>query len=107
MYQLYYDEGQPVVEAKIKHLLDVSSPQKVIENAKHYFDNPDIKVYLSSRKTSKYAIYDPVNKKMVHFGNINYEDCSKHLSEIRRKNYILRASHIKDIGKITSIHQTI
>jgi hypothetical protein len=107
MYQLHYDEEQPDVEVKIKHLLDLSSPKKVIENAKRYFDNPDIKVYLSSSKTSKYAIYDPVNKKMFHFGNIYYEDYSKHLSETHRKNYILRASHIKDIGKITSIHQTI
>ena len=95
MYQLYYDEDQPNVEVKIKHLLDVCNPKEVVENARQYFNNPDIKVYLSTRKNSKNSIYDPVNKKMVHFGNINYEDYTKHMSETRRKNYLLRATHIK------------
>jgi len=95
MVNLFYDPDQPDFEVKIKHLLDVSNPKKVIENAKQYFNNPNIEVYLSTRKNSKYAIYDPVNQKMVHFGNINYIDFTKHLSETRRKNYLLRASHIK------------
>ena len=38
MYQLYYDEDQPNVEVKIKHLLDVCNPKEVVENARQYFN---------------------------------------------------------------------
>ena len=39
-------------------------------------------------------IITPDNKK-VHFGNINYEDFTRHGSETRRNSYIARASNIK------------
>lgn len=82
-------------EEKLEQLLKVSNPKKVIQNAQHYFNDPNIKVYLSTRKNSKYSIYDPINKKLVHFGNINYADYTKHLDDKRRQNYLLRASNIK------------
>jgi len=91
-YKLWYNENQ---EEKLKDLLKVSNPKKVIENAQRYFNNPEIKVYLSTRKNSKYAIYDPIHKKLSHFGNINYSDYSHHQNEERRENYIRRASNIK------------
>jgi len=92
MSKLWYNEDQ---EEKVKELLQVSNPKKVIENAKRYFNDPNIKVYLSTRKNSKYAIYDPINKKLVHYGNINYEDFTKHQNEERRQNYLKRASNIR------------
>ena len=35
---------------KYEELLRVSNPKRVIENAIKYFNNPDIKVYLSTNK---------------------------------------------------------
>jgi 4-hydroxy-L-threonine phosphate dehydrogenase PdxA len=95
MARLWYDEDQENVNEKIKQLLKISNPKKVIENAQQYFNDPNIKVYLSTRKKSKYAIYDPINKKLVHFGNINYEDYTRHLNDKRRQNYLSRASNIR------------
>ena len=76
MYQLYYDEDKPNVDVKLRQLKMVSNPKTVIENAQHYFKDPNIKVYLSPVKNKKYAVYDPIHKKMVHFGDIRYEDYS-------------------------------
>jgi len=95
MSKLWYNEDQEGANEKIKELLKVSNPKRVIENAKRYFNNPDVKLYLSTRKNSKYAIYDPINQKLVHFGNINYSDFTQHQNEERRQNYLRRASNIK------------
>ena len=40
----------------------VSKPKLVIENAQHYFNDPNIKVYMSPVKNKKYAVYDPNHK---------------------------------------------
>jgi hypothetical protein len=73
----------------------VSNPKTVIENARHYFNDPNIKVYLSPIKNKKYAVYDPIKQKLVSFGHIDYEDYTMHQDERRRENYLKRASHIK------------
>ena len=80
---------------KKKKLLRVSNPKKVLENARRYFNDPYIKIYISSHKKSKYSVYDPINKKMVHFGHIDYEDYTKHKDPQRQHNYLLRASNMK------------
>ena len=97
MSKLWYSEDQEGADEKLKDLLKVSNPKRVIENAKRYFDNPNVKVYLSTRKNSKYAIYDPKNDKLVHFGQFfpPMEDYSHHQNEERRQNYLRRASNIK------------
>ncbi len=96
---LWYDEDDENYKMKLEQLLKVSNPKEVIKNAQNYFNKPDIKVYLSKRKDKKYSIYDPNNNKLIHFGNINYEDYTKHKNLERRDNYIKRASNIKGQGK--------
>lgn len=80
---------------KMQQLLKVSNPDKVLKNARHYFNDPNIKIYISSHKKSKYAIYDPIHQKLVHFGHIDYEDFTKHNDKKRQQNYLLRASNMK------------
>jgi hypothetical protein len=92
---LWYDEDDENYKDKLEQLMKVSNPKEVIKNAQQYFNDPDIKVYLSKRKDKKYAIYDKIIKKLVHFGNVNYSDYTKHKNEERRLNYLNRASHIK------------
>ena len=82
---------------KIKQdeLLNVSNPIRVIMNARKYFNDPDIKVYLSTRKKSKYAIYNPEKNKYIHFGHMDFEDYTHSLNETKRTNYLNRSSNIK------------
>ena len=57
---LWYDEDDnDSYKEKLEQLKKVSNPKEVIKNAQQYFNDPDIKVYLSKRKDKKYAIYDP------------------------------------------------
>lgn len=70
-----------------------SNPKKVQENAKKYLGK-DAVVYLSTKKEKKYMVKDP-NGKWVHFGQMDYEDFTKHQDEKRRKNYLTRTANIK------------
>ncbi len=48
----------------------------------------DSDVYLSSHRHKKYMVFNGVN--MSHFGDIRYEDYTKHHDEIRRQKYLNR-----------------
>ncbi len=94
-YSLWYDEDDENYKDKLEQLLKISNPKEVVKTAQHYFNSPDIKVYLSNRKNKKYAIYDPNNKKLIHFGQMGYEDYTMHKNLHRRENYLKRAMNIK------------
>lgn len=79
---------------KYEELLKVSDPKKVVNNAIKYFDDPNIKIYLSSSKNYKYMIYDN-NLKKVNFGSIHYSDFTRNNCKDRRENYLKRSEGIK------------
>ena len=96
-YLLWCDEDDDGYKDKLEQLLKISNPKEVIKNAQKYFNNPDIKVYLSNSKNKKYSIYDPINKKLVHFGQFYppMEDFTFHNDPQRRERYLKRAMNIK------------
>jgi hypothetical protein len=53
------------------------------------------KLYPSNKTDKKYKIYDPKNNKWVNFGQIGYEDYTKHKDKTRRKNYLTRSKGMK------------
>lgn len=82
------------VKAPYSHpIWKVSNPIKAQKLAFKYLNKNAI-LYLSNRKDKKYMVLDPEGKG-VHFGNINYEDFTKHENMLRRKNYLRRATNIK------------
>ena len=70
-----------------------SNPRKSQKLAYKYF-GANAKIYRSSRKNKKYMIQDD-NKRWVHFGQIPYEDFTKHNDTRRRRNYLTRSGRIK------------
>jgi hypothetical protein len=70
-----------------------SNPQEVRKNADKYLGK-DIPIYLSNKKDKKYMVQDPKGK-LVHFGQLNYEDYTKHQDEKRRKNYLTRTANMR------------
>lgn len=96
---LWYDEDDENFKDKLEQLKKVSNPKEVIKNAQQYFNDPDIKVYLSKRKDKKYAIYDPNIKKLVHFGQMGYYDYTFHGNQQRRENYLKRTANIRGSWK--------
>ncbi len=77
---------------KEKEIEKYSNLEKIIKNAKNYLGN-DIPIYLSSRKDKKFMI-KPFNR-WVHFGQMGYQDFTKHKNIIRKHNYLNRSQNIK------------
>ena len=73
---------------------EYSNPKIVIKNAKKYLGK-DVDIYLSNRKGKKYMIFNPNTQNMVHFGAYGMEDFTYHKDEIRRQNYLKRATNIR------------
>ena len=70
-----------------------SNPSEVNRRAKKYLGKT-AKISLSTKKDKKYMVTTP-DGKIVHFGQMNYEDFTRHKNKIRRKNYLSRARKIK------------
>ena len=83
------------MDSKLKKLLKVSDPDIVKMKARQYFKTPKVELYLSPEKNKKYSVFDPINKKLVHFGDIRYEDFTKTKNEQKRQAYLERANNIK------------
>jgi len=70
-----------------------SNPTEVNRRAKKYLGKT-AKISLSTKKDKKYMVTTP-DGKIVHFGQMNYEDFTRHKNKIRRKNYLSRSRKIK------------
>ena len=79
--------------SKAKDILKYSNPTKVQQKAKKYL-GPNVKIFLSSKPDKKYMVYTP-DGHVVHFGNMQYEDYTKHMNPVRRKNYLTRSAGIR------------
>lgn len=53
------------------------------------------KLYPARNPEKKYCIYDKKNDKWINFGQIGYEDYTKHHDKARRKNYLTRTKYMK------------
>lgn len=79
---------------KYEQLIKISNPDKVVKNAIKYFNDPNIKIYLSTMKDHKYYIFDD-NLKKVHFGSMAFSDFTKHNNLQRRQAYLNRSAGIR------------
>jgi len=74
-------------------LLKYSNPT-IAQRKAFQFYGPNAILYRSSVKGKKYAIRDPSGK-LVNFGQMGYEDFTKHNDVDRRKNYLNRSLGIR------------
>jgi len=79
---------------KYQQLISVSNPSKVIKNANSYLGKNNYQLFISEHKDKKYVIVTPEGK-WVNFGNIKYEDFTKHNDQTRRNSYLSRATKIR------------
>jgi len=70
-----------------------SNPSEVYRRASKYLGQT-AKIRLSTKKDKKYMVTTP-DGKIVHFGQMGYEDFTKHKDKTRRKNYLTRSRKIK------------
>ena len=86
---------------KSSDIWKVSNPSIVIDKYNKIYDNyikqikqltnKSSKILLSTRKNKKYMVFD--GNRYIHFGDIRYEDFTKHLDNNRRERYLKRFSH--------------
>jgi hypothetical protein len=53
------------------------------------------KLYPANKSEKKYMIFDKINNKWVNFGQMGYEDYTKHKDKKRRKNYLTRTKYMR------------
>lgn len=70
-----------------------SSP-RIAQRMAYKYLGKTAKLYPASNPAKKYMIYDPKNNKWVNFGQLGYQDFTKHRSMLRRKNYLTRTKGI-------------
>ena len=81
-------------------LTDFSTPSIVYGKANHYFGN-DVEIKPSTRKDKKYMLLNPQTDKWVHFGQMGYQDYTKHKDEKRRDAFRRRNHKWKDTDPYT------
>jgi hypothetical protein len=77
-----------------KGIEEYSNPKKVFRKAREYLGN-NVDIRLSTNPQKKYMVFNPKTNKWVHFGQMGYEDFTKHLDLVRRSNYLTRSASIK------------
>jgi hypothetical protein len=82
-----------------------SNPQEVLRKTRKYFGK-NTELYLSTRKNKKYMILNPNTNKMVHFGQIGYEDFTKHKDKKRRDAFKKRNAKWANADKYTSAYMS-
>lgn len=73
-------------------ILKYSNPNIVTKNAKKLFGD-NVIIALSTRKNKKYMILDPNTNKFIHFGQMRYQDYTKHQDKLRRNRFRQRNKH--------------
>jgi hypothetical protein len=96
--QLRGDHNLPKFEGrgigKETEILKYSNPDKVFKKAKQYLGS-NVDIQLSNRPEKKYMIFNPKRNIWVHFGQMGYEDFTKHIDPIRRHNYLTRTAFMR------------
>jgi len=78
---------------KYEELIKYSNPSRVYKNALDYFGRA-VPLYMSDKPNKKYMIRRP-DGKYVHFGEMGFQDYTRHLDKDRRDRYLSRATKIK------------
>jgi hypothetical protein len=78
----------------MKNITKYSDPKRV-QYLAHKLIGKDADVEISSRKDKKYMIEDPSGKD-IHFGQLPYEDFTKHKDTLRRNRFLTRNAKWKN-----------
>jgi hypothetical protein len=74
-----------------KALYAFSSPRQAQKMARKYL-GASARLYPASNPVKKYRICDPKLNQWVNFGQMGYEDYTRHKNKTRRKNYLTRTA---------------
>ena len=84
------------INEKYAELLKVSNPEQVASNLKKFFKNEKVipNLLISTRKNKKFMVVSPDGTRS-HFGDMAYQDYTKHQNKDRQLRYLTRANAIR------------
>ena len=82
----------PFIEGK--GIEQYSNPKIVYKKAKEYLGS-NVEIKLSNKPKKKYMILNPDTDKWVYFGQMGYEDYTKHQDDKRRQSYLTRTANMR------------
>lgn len=77
-----------------KKLKKYSDPRAAQKMAYRYLGKT-AKLYPARNSAKKYSIFDPHHNKWINFGQLGYEDYTRHCDKKRRRNYLTRSKSIR------------
>lgn len=78
----------------MEEIYKYSNPTEVYKKAQQYLGK-NVIIEFSNRPQKKYQIWNPNTHKWVHFGQIGYQDFTKHGDHKRRENYLRRTENMR------------
>jgi hypothetical protein len=79
----------------VDNIKKYSNPAQAQKMAYKYLGKKNGKLFRSTKKEKKYMIMDPKTGKWTHFGQMGYEDYTKHKDKKRRHNYLTRTAKMR------------
>jgi hypothetical protein len=71
------------------------SKPRIAQKMAYKYLGKTAKLYPANNPEKKYKIFDPKNNKWINFGQMGYEDYTKHHDKNRRKNYLTRTKFMR------------
>jgi hypothetical protein len=75
-------------------ITEFSNPNVALRKAKAYL-GPSVNFKLSNNPKKKYMVLNPETNKWIHFGQMGYEDFTKHKDDKRREKYLKRTANMR------------
>lgn len=80
---------------KFPKRIKLYSNPRVAQKMAYKYLNKTAKLYPARNPAKKYSICDPKHHKWVNFGQMGYEDFTKHHNKKRRHNYLTRTKYMR------------
>ena len=71
------------------------STPRIAQKMAYKYLGKTAKLYPANNPEKKYKIFDHKNNKWINFGQMGYEDYTKHRDKNRRKNYLTRTKFMR------------
>jgi len=82
-------------KTKFSNRIYLYSNPKIAQMKAYKYLGKTAKLYPAIDQKKKYSIFDKKNNKWINFGQIGYEDFTKHHNKTRRKNYLTRTKFMR------------
>jgi len=92
---------QPAISLNKNDILFKFSDPNIVQQKAYQFLGKNAIIYKSTHKNKKYMIRDEKNNKFIHFGELGFEDYTKHKDLNRLNNFKLRNNKWKNSPKFS------